>query len=146
MKKLLWINGLIAFAVVCCFSFSEKQAKPAKPGGLTASIKRGSLVYTQFCLTCHQANGGGVPNMNPPLIKTKWVLGDKKELIKVVLLGLSGEIEVNEDIYQNTMPPHAFLTDQQIADVLTYVRNSFGNKAASVTVAEVKGLRTKLKA
>lgn len=159
MKKKFLINTLAGFAMVCCVGFTLKQATPAKKvkstgqtkplasqGGLTASSKRGSLVYTQFCLTCHQANGGGVPNMNPPLIKTKWVLGDKKELIKVLLMGLSGEIEINEDVYQNTMPPHNFLTDQQIADVLTYVRNSFGNKAAAITAAEVKATRAKLKA
>ena len=79
--------------------------------------------------------------MNPPLIKTKWVLGDKAQLIKIVLKGMTGEIEVNGDNYHNVMAPHSELSDQQIADVLTYIRNNFGNKAKAITAAEVKAIR-----
>jgi len=110
-------------------------------GSLPASVKRGKLVYDQTCLACHQADGSGVPRMNPPLIKTKWVLGDKNTLINIVLKGLNEEIEVEGETYHNAMPPHNFLTDQQIADVLTFVRNSFTNKATAITVAEVKKAR-----
>lgn len=108
-------------------------------------MERGKKVYENLCIACHQLDGGGVPNMNPTLIKTKWVLGDKKALIKIVLKGLKGgEIEIDGDTFSNIMPPQqATLTDQQIADVLTYVRNSFGNKASGVTVTEVKGVRGK---
>jgi mono/diheme cytochrome c family protein len=81
--------------------------------------------------------------MNPPLIKTSYVLGDKKRLINVVLKGLNEEVEINGEYYDNPMPPQPQLTDQQIADVLTYVRNSFGNKASAVSVAEVKAMRAK---
>ena len=85
--------------------------------------------------------------MAPPLIKTKWVLGDKNALIKIVLKGLKGgEIEIDGDTFENPMPAQEDnLTDQQIADVLTYVRNSFGNKASMITAAEVKKMRTALK-
>jgi mono/diheme cytochrome c family protein len=85
--------------------------------------------------------------MNPPLSKTKWVLGDKKALIKIVLKGLTGgEIEIDGDKFHNPMPPQeSTLSDQEIADVLTYIRNSFGNKASLVAVGEVKAMRTKLK-
>jgi mono/diheme cytochrome c family protein len=79
--------------------------------------------------------------MNPPLIKTKWILGDKTKLIQVVLKGMKGETEINGDSYHNVMAPHGDLTDVQIADVLTYVRNSFGNKASAVTPAQVKRVR-----
>ncbi|MEJ7913939.1 MAG: cytochrome c, partial [Chitinophagaceae bacterium] len=133
---------VVIVVTVCSWSFVTKQPNQ---GALMASIKRGSLVYEQSCVTCHQANGAGVPNLNPPLAKTTWVSGDKNRLIKILLQGLSDEIEVNGEVYQNVMPPHNFLTDQQIADVLTYVRNSFGNKSAAVTVAEVKTSRAKLK-
>jgi len=111
--------------------------------GMQASIERGKKVYENTCLACHQVNGGGVPGMNPPLKKTKWVLGDKKTLIEIVLKGLDKEIEVNDETYSNTMPSFAMLSDKEIADVLTYVRNSFGNKASQVTEAEVKKLREK---
>ncbi len=119
------------------------QTKP--PVVNKASLERGKKVYENLCIACHQLDGGGVPNMNPTLIKTKWVLGDKKALIKIVLKGLKGgEIEIDGDTFSNIMPPQQeTLTDLQIADVLTYVRNSFGNKASGVTVAEVKGVRGK---
>lgn len=111
--------------------------------GLKASIERGKKVYDNTCLACHQVNGSGVPGMNPPLKKTKWVLGDKKTLIEVVLKGLDKEIEVNDETYSNTMPSFAMLSDQEIADVLTYIRNNFGNKASQVKEADVKKLRDK---
>jgi mono/diheme cytochrome c family protein len=125
-------------------------AKPAASstagaGGLKASLDRGKEVYLQQCLACHQADAGGVPNMNPPLIKTKWVLGDKTTLVQIVLNGLTGEIEVDGDSYHNVMAPHRELSDQQIADVLTYVRNNFGNKAKAIAPAEVKAIRAKTK-
>jgi mono/diheme cytochrome c family protein len=111
--------------------------------GLKASIERGKKVYENTCLACHQVNGSGVPGMNPPLKKTKWVLGDKKTVINIVLKGLDKEIEVNDETYSNTMPSFAMLSDKEIADVLTYVRNSFGNKASQVMEADVKKLRDK---
>jgi len=78
--------------------------------------------------------------MNPPLIKTKYVLGDKAALVKIVLNGMHGE-KIGDDDYTGVMAPHPDLADQQIADVLTYVRNSFGNKASAITVAQVKAIR-----
>lgn len=87
------------------------------------------------------ADGGGVPNMNPPLIKTSYVLGDKKRIIKVVLNGFAQNVDIDGESYSNNMPPQNFLKDQEIADVLTYIRNSFGNKAVTVKVAEVKAVR-----
>jgi mono/diheme cytochrome c family protein len=142
MKKLFIINLMAGLILICCVSFNGSLTRQ---GGLTASINRGKEVYTSYCLACHQADGSGVPRLNPPLIKTKWVLGDKNELIKVVLKGMSGEIEVDGDTYHNAMPPHDFLSDQQVADVLTYVRNSFTNKAGAIKPAEVKAVRTKIK-
>jgi mono/diheme cytochrome c family protein len=109
-------------------------------GGVQESIKRGKQVYLEQCLACHQADATGVPNMNPPLIKTKYVLGDKATLIKIVLNGMK-QVKIGDDDYTGVMAPHPELTDQQIADVLTYVRNSFGNKATAVTVAQVKPIR-----
>lgn len=137
---------------VLSFLLMSQAKKPNKPAASTqpknpvqASITRGKQVYADQCLTCHQADGGGVQNMNPPLIKTKWVLGDKAQLIQIVLKGMTGDIEIDGNEYHNVMPGHEFLTDQQIADVLTYIRNSFGNKAKAVTMAEVKAVRAKTK-
>ncbi|MBL7760676.1 MAG: cytochrome c [Sediminibacterium sp.] len=113
--------------------------------GLKASMTRGKQVYDRYCLTCHQADGGGVPRMNPPIANTEYVLGSKQRLIGIVLNGLNVPLEINGEEYENPMASHAFLKDQQIADVLTYIRNSFGNKASAVTVAEVKSVRAKNK-
>lgn len=110
-----------------------------------ASIARGKVLYQNICLACHQADGSGVPRMNPPLIRTSFVLGDKTKLITIVLKGLNDDVEIEGEYYSNPMPPQAQLKDQEIADVLTYVRNSFGNKAGAVKAAEVKVVRAKIK-
>jgi mono/diheme cytochrome c family protein len=117
-----------------------KSKAPAASAALSASIAQGKKIYTQYCLSCHQADGGGVQNMNPPLIKTSYVLGDKTRLTKVLLNGLQ-DVDIDGEPYNNVMPSHDFLNDQQIADVLTFVRNSFGNKAPAVKAAEVKAVR-----
>jgi mono/diheme cytochrome c family protein len=108
---------------------------------LQASMARGKQVYLQVCLACHMATGVGVEGMNPPLIKTKFVLGDKPTLVKIVLNGMKGNMDIDGDTYHGVMAAHSDLTDLQIADVLTYVRNSFGNKASAVTPAQVKAIR-----
>ena len=124
---------------------ATKKTTSSSSGTLRASVDRGAIVYKGTCMACHQVDGGGVPKMNPPLIKTKYVLGDKKQLITILIKGLNTPIEIDDDEFQNPMPPQPTLTDQQIADVLTYVRNSFGNKASAVTPTEVKNVRAKLK-
>ncbi|RZK19871.1 MAG: cytochrome c [Hymenobacter sp.] len=130
---------------------TRKAAKAAAATALAAdpspaaSLTRGAVVYKNVCITCHQADGGGLPPINPPLIKTTYVLGDKAKLAHIVLAGLAEPIEIDGEDYKQHMPAQDYLTDQQIADVLTYVRNSFGNKASAVQVAEVKAVRATLK-
>ncbi|MCK5702346.1 MAG: PQQ-dependent sugar dehydrogenase [Cyclobacteriaceae bacterium] len=104
----------------------------------------GKAVYDSYCLPCHMSNGMGAPGMNPPLVGTDWVLGDKGRLIKVVLQGLDEPIEIQGEIYQNVMASHAFLSDQQIADALTFVRQSFGNDASEVNPEEVSKVRNSI--
>jgi mono/diheme cytochrome c family protein len=124
---------------------AQTKGRAGATVSLKQSITEGQVVYQKFCLTCHQADGSGVPNLNPPLIQTKWVLGSKAVLIDQVLKGSKGKVEIDGETFHNTMPPLPQLTDRQIADVLTYVRNSFGNKASRVTPAEVKTIRAKTK-
>ncbi|WP_375434041.1 c-type cytochrome [uncultured Hymenobacter sp.] len=117
------------------------QGKPATTAAVSAAtLTAGKTIYTQNCLTCHQADGGGVDGMNPPLTKTDYVLGDKTRLVKVILNGLQGE-DIEGEPYHGVMPSFDVLSDQQIADVLTYVRNSFGNKASGLKAPEVKAIR-----
>jgi mono/diheme cytochrome c family protein len=124
--------GAMALALV----FMSQTGRP--------SIARGKEVYLQQCLACHQADGAGVEGTNPSLVKTKYVVGGKATLVRIILKGMQG-VDIDGERYRNVMAPHADLTDQQIADVLTYVRNSFGNKASAVTAAEVKVIRGKTK-
>jgi mono/diheme cytochrome c family protein len=130
---------IILFAAI--FSMGFRKDQPS----IQDSITRGKKVYDAYCLPCHLADGGGVPRMNPPLIKTVYVLGDKKRLVGIVLNGMDEPLEIDGETYSNVMAPHEFLKDQEIADVLTYVRNSFGNKASAVTAAEVKAIRAEKK-
>lgn len=126
---------------------SGKQFKagtsPAKQGLSILQMTNGRKVYDLYCQACHQADGNGVPRLNPPLSGTVYVNGSKTRLIDIVLKGLSDPIEINGEEYNNPMAAHDFLTDQQIADVLTFVRNSFGNKSGPVSVEEVKKQRAK---
>jgi mono/diheme cytochrome c family protein len=148
MKKVnlvLVLAGSLFVLATALMSQTRKPAAPAQPGGMKASMVRGKTVYLQQCLACHMVDATGAQGMNPPLIKTKQVLGDKATLVKIVLNGMTGEVEINGDTYHNVMAPHSDLTDQEIADVLTYVRNSFGNKATAVTAREVKAIRAKNK-
>lgn len=108
------------------------------------SMDSGKVVYSNQCLSCHEANGLGVPGINPPL-NGKGVTGDKTKLIGIIIGGQNSHGGIKGKIYQDTMPANSEIKDQEIADVLTFIRNSFGNKASSVKVTEVKSTRKKLK-
>ena len=138
MKKFLVITGFL-----CSTLYLLAQIKPSTSGNIKASITRGEVVYKKVCLSCHMIDGGGVPHLNPPLAQTAYVLGDKSKIIYIVLHGMTDRIPIEDEYYSNNMAAHTDLNNQQIADVLTYVRNSFGNKASAVTVAEVKAVRIK---
>jgi mono/diheme cytochrome c family protein len=101
----------------------------------------GRAVYEKYCLTCHQSNGSGVPGMHPPLGPGSWVGKEPKDLIKILMEGLSGKIEVNDEVYKDNMPSQSKLTDDEIVEVLTYIRSNFGNNYKSVTPEMVKSVR-----
>lgn len=146
MKKIFALTLLMGISAACLFAQTKRTVKkpvkkPTVARGLTSSIASGKKVYTLYCVSCHQLDGGGVQNLNPPLIKTTYVLGNKGKLAKIVLNGFSENVEIEGNTYSNTMPSLSILKDQEIADVLTYVRNSFGNKASAVTATDVKKAR-----
>jgi mono/diheme cytochrome c family protein len=145
MKRLVFIFLLMPFVALAQPKKSTKNAAAKPSAGLQASINRGQEVYGSLCLACHQADGSGVPGLNPPLTKNNWTGGPKNRLIDMVLNGSHGKVEIDGEKYHNLMPPLGHLTDQEVADVITYVRNSFGNKASAVTTAEVKVVRAKSK-
>jgi len=143
--------SFLAITLVSTLLFNNLQAqvahtkKPVHHSGTAVSIARGKIVYGKICVACHMADGNGVPMMNPPLINTTYVLGDKTKLITIVLNGFKEDVEINGQTYSNVMTPHKDLTDREIADVLTYVRKSFGNKASSIKTLEVKKVRATIR-
>ena len=103
-------------------------------------MERGQKVFMTTCFACHMANGEGLPNVFPPLAKSDYLKADKERAVRIVTKGLSGPVTVNGKTYNNVMPPQP-LDDHQVADVLTYVMNSFGNDGGTVSAAEVRRVR-----
>lgn len=147
MKNIILVIVAIVLGGTGLSAQTKSKAKPAvKASPVSAAVMaNGKKIYGQYCLSCHMADGGGVQNMNPPVSGTSYVLGDKTRLIKVILNGFSQNVDIDGESYTNVMAPHNFLKDQEIADVLSYIRNSFGNKAGGVSAVEVKNVRAKNK-
>jgi mono/diheme cytochrome c family protein len=108
-----------------------------------SQMDRGKRVYVQACLICHQPDGEGLSGVFPPLAQSDYLMADKERSIRIVLNGQIGEIIVNGKRYNGVMPP-ILISDEQIASVLTYVRNSWGNSGEPVTVDEVRRIRGQL--
>jgi mono/diheme cytochrome c family protein len=152
IKKDGWLSILMLFLIGTCFGWTSSDSQDVvlyqKPVAQKVKQQKttpetGKIIYQKYCLTCHQNDGSGVPNTFPPLIKSSWVNGDKATLIKIVLNGLTGEINVNDDYYNGVMPKQSNLTDNQIALVLTFLRQNFGNASKAILPKEVKALRGK---
>ncbi|GFD83318.1 anaerobically induced outer membrane protein [Tenacibaculum sp. KUL118] len=118
----------------------DKAVASKQEKSLAQKIADGKQIYTKTCFACHQANGEGIPNAFPPLAKSDYLNADVKRAIDIILHGKTGEITVNGQKYNSVMTKQA-LNDQEVADVLTYVYNSWGNNKTNVsvnTVMEVK--------
>ncbi len=125
----------------------EAKPEPEPEAPVTAEGGHpGQAIFKKTCVACHGANGEGVAPVFPPLAGSEWVNGPAENLIKIQLRGLSGPIEVKGMPYNGMMPPNATMSDQEIADVLTYVRSSMGNDADAVTADMVKEHRAEAKA
>jgi mono/diheme cytochrome c family protein len=144
-SKLVVVIMMLGTGVVCLNirpTLAEARLNDPDPG----SMQRGQKIYEMTCLACHQADADGVPGMTPPLQKSPYVQGPSIKLIGIVLNGLNDGVEIDGESYSNPMPPFStVLKDQQIADVLTYLRSNFGNKAGAITVAQVSQIRQGLK-
>lgn len=105
----------------------------------------GEAVYSTYCEGCHQINGQGASPRFPSLLQTDWVIGDKQRLIRMILVGPDEPVVVDGITYSdNTMPQFSFLTDKEVAEVTTYIRQNFGNDAVPVTTTEVEQVRSML--
>lgn len=111
---------------------------------LKSSVARGKEVYAAYCITCHMENGEGIQDVYPPLAKSDYLMVDKKRAVLQVMNGVSGEMKVNGVVYNGEMTSFG-LSDEEVSDVVNYIRNSFGNKDKSgpVKPADVAALRTK---
>ena len=120
-------------------------AAPAEAGPFVKAsddqMKRGAAVYARTCIACHQPTGMGLPPVFPPIANAPIVVGNPELPIKFILQGLMGPITVNGMTYNSMMPPVPGVSDAEIADVLTYVRQSFGNQGNPVTADQVKAVR-----
>lgn len=137
------IAALTIFAA-SCGSSEQKEDKPpfeASSSPAQAASPSGETLYKRTCTSCHMANGEGIPNVYPPLAKSDYLV-DKDRAITQVIKGSSGEIVVNGNKYNNTMPPQQ-LNDEEIAAVLSYVYSSWENNGTKVTADEVKAIRAK---
>lgn len=119
------------------------QGKQAVGDGLQTQMAAGGALYRIYCSGCHQAEGEGMPGIFPPLARSDYLMADKSRAIETVLNGRSGSLEVNGQSYDGVMPPMGHLKDEDIADVLTYVRNSWDNEGGAVSAAEVAVVRAK---
>jgi len=133
MKKIVFVS-MCVLTIVSTSAFAQKF-------DLKASITRGKDVYTAQCMSCHLEQGEGIENVYPPLAKSDYLMADKKRSINEVLHGLNGPIKVNGVAYDGVMTGYEMLSDQEVSDVLNYIRNSFGNKGGAVTPEEVKASR-----
>ncbi|MBL9214585.1 MAG: nitrite reductase, copper-containing [Opitutaceae bacterium] len=123
---------------------AEIKANPAIAGlRKEVQIEKGKQVYMGLCFACHQPDGKGLPAAFPPLAGSDYLLADRERAIRTVLKGMSGPVTVNGKRYDSAMPPQeAVLTDQQVADVLTYVYNAWGNQGDAFTADQVKAIRS----
>ena len=147
-------HALVAYALKVVESGYPKRIvanyvdKPAewvkRDKELYSSYKKGRELYGNSCGACHQAHGKGLANMAPTLAKSDWVNGSLSRLIGVAVHGLSGPIKVNGKLAENIppiMPPHGYMKDDQLADVLTYVKNAWGNRSGLVSAQEIANYR-----
>jgi mono/diheme cytochrome c family protein len=134
MKKVLLFSVLF-ISTLSFFSFQEKKSFDLK-----ASVARGKEVYVSYCFSCHLEQGEGIEGIYPPLAKSDYLMADKKRSIQQIMNGVSGEIKVKGVTYNGEMTSFD-LSDQELSDVLNYIRNSWGNKGEPVKPEEVKALR-----
>ncbi|MEL7530681.1 MAG: cytochrome c [Bacteroidota bacterium] len=126
MQKFLFIFGL--FSLLMGFSSFDNDE-------LDASKARGEEVYMDYCIACHMTTGEGVEGVFPPLANSDYLLADVERAIRVVKYGQMGPITVNEVEYNSAMPSPG-LDDDEIADVLTFVLNAWGNDYGKLVTEE----------
>lgn len=133
------LGALAVLLGAALFGFGFIRITPSEHPALRDD---GEAIYMTRCMSCHQIDGAGIAGVFPPLNGTDWVVGDKGRVIRIVLDGMMGETEVQGVVYSGAMPPwKTFLSDEEIAAVVSYIRNAWDNEASEVTPQEVKLVR-----
>lgn len=138
MKRLA-ILPVIALAA-CASTGGDAPGVPAAPAPVVSALP-GQALYGQHCLSCHQADGGGVPNLQPAIAGGTWVAGDARALALFVLTGGFDSAARKDSASHNVMPPFRQLPDEELAEILSYIRQKFGNGAPPVSAAIVAAAR-----
>jgi mono/diheme cytochrome c family protein len=138
----------VVIALLACAASAQTQAPSnAAPVASADTRPTGQRLYGRHCLSCHQADGYGVPNMQPAITGGTWVKGDPKALALFVLTGGFDSAQRKEDAAShNVMPPFHQLSDQDLAQILTFIREKFGDGASAVAPAVVAQARASLPA
>jgi len=129
----LIIISLITFSSLFIFNSNTNSYKSQDP--LKESIERGSEIYTDFCMSCHLPNGEGVENVYPPLAQSDYLIKNREASIRGIKYGQEGKIVVNGKTYNNVMAPLG-LSDDEVADVMNYITNNWGNKNEKIVTEE----------
>ena len=125
---------------------TEIDKEPAEEQPIDPAVLANGKIQYMVCAACHGQNGEGVPNLAPPIANSEWVTGPVSNLIRIQLRGLNGPITVagKEYNFAAGMAALSYQNDDQVAAVLTYIRNSFGNKASAVSPDQVSALRSEV--
>lgn len=117
------------------------QASASGTLSMQDQVQAGRALFAGTCSVCHQSNGTGLPGVFPPLAKSDFLAADPKRAVSIVLHGLNGKIKVNGQEYDSVMPPMTQLNDDEVANILTYVLNSWDNPGGRVSAEDVKRIR-----
>lgn len=143
MKKLFYLVTILSATGFFLSSFRSVNASVYEEKNSYQDPKNGKIQYERHCMMCHKENGEGVAKSFPPLAKSDFLNADSDRAIRIVIHGLYEPIVVNGKKYENFMVPHKDMSDKDIADVLTYVYDSWGNNKTKITPEMVKKQRVK---
>jgi mono/diheme cytochrome c family protein len=134
---------VVSVGVMSAASVASAQAAKKSASAKPAAAPDGSKIFATTCVVCHQLDGLGKEQLYPPLAGSEWVQGDENKLVRIILGGLTGPVDVAGEPFNSAMPGWGpVLEDKDIAAVATYIRSSWGNKAAPITAAKVTAIRS----
>lgn len=138
--KELFTCGIVVllFVAVSCTGSTETTQKEGPEGINMEPYWRGQRLYRAHCKNCHQETGKGIGKIYPPLAESDYLLSDKSRAIRVIKNGLNEKIIVNDKSFNNAMPSNVKFVDDDIAAIMTYIGNTWGNSMGNVSQSDVR--------